>query len=81
MTLYFTPGDWSGTLEWSAVPNAESYEIYLKYSDSIRDFKCVADNITETTATIGLDYARKAEIYVVAKQNGKTVAESEHVTG
>ena len=74
MTLYFTPGDWSGTLEWSAVPNAESYEIYLKYSDSIRDFKCVTDNITETTASIGLDYARKAEFYVVAKQNGKTVA-------
>ena len=58
MTIKFTPGDWSGALEWSVVPNAENYDIYLKYSDSIRDFKCVAENIAETTATVGLDYAR-----------------------
>ena len=45
MTIKFTPGDWSGALEWSAVPNAENYDIYLKYYDSIRDFKCVAENI------------------------------------
>ena len=81
MTIKFTPGDWSGALEWSVVPNAENYDIYLKYSDSIRDFKCVAENIAETTATVGLDYARKAEIYVVAKKNGETIAESEHIIG
>ena len=81
MKLNFTPDNWSGTLSWSSAENADSYDIYLRYSDSIRDFKCVAENIAETTATIGLDYARKAEFYVVAKQNGNIIAESERITG
>lgn len=81
MKLLFTPADWSGTLVWDAVESADSYDIYLKYSDSIRDFGCVAENIAETTVTLGLDYARKAEIYVVAKKDGAVIAESEKITG
>ena len=81
MKLLFTPGDWCGTLIWDPVEGADSYAIYLKYSDSIRDFSCVADNITETTAKVGLDYARRAEFYVAAKQKGTVIAESERITG
>ncbi len=81
MTIKFTPADWSGKLTWDAVEAADSYDIYLKYSDSIRDFKCVAENITEAEATIGLDYARSAEFYVVAKKDGSVIAESDHITG
>ena len=81
MKLTFTPADWSGILTWDAVTGAESYDIYLKYSDSIRDFKCVAENLTETTARLGLDYARAAEFYVIAKKDGTVIAESERITG
>lgn len=81
MKITFTPADWSGKLTWDAVENAESYDIYLKYSDSIRGFRCVAENITETAATVGLDYARRAEFYVVAKRDGTVIAESERITG
>ena len=81
MKLTFTPADWSGILSWDAVAEAESYDIYLKYSDSIRDFKCVAENVTETTAKLGLDYARAAEFYVTAKKGGTVIAESERITG
>lgn len=81
MKLTFTPGDWSGTLEWDAVKEAEHYRIYLKYSDSIRDFKCVADNITGTSATIGLDYARRAKFYVVAVKGDTVLAKSDRIEG
>lgn len=81
MKLTFTPADWSGILTWDAVAEAESYDIYLKYSDSIRGFKCVAENVTETTAKLGLDYARAAEFYVTAKKGGTVIAESERITG
>lgn len=81
MKLTFTPADWSGILCWDAVAEAESYDIYLKYSDSIRDFKCVAENLTDTTAKLGLDYARAAEFYVTAKKGGTVIAESERITG
>ena len=81
MKLTFTPADWSGILTWDAVTGAESYDIYLKYSDSIRDFKCVAENVTETTARLGLDYARAAEFYVTAKKGCDVIAESERITG
>lgn len=81
MKLTFTPADWSGILSWDAVAEAESYDIYLKYSDSIRSFKCVAENVTETTAKLGLDYARAAEFYVTAKKGGTVIAESERITG
>ena len=81
MKLTFTPADWSGILSWDAVAEAESYDIYLKYSDSIRDFKCVAENVTDTTAKLGLDYARAAEFFVTAKKGGTVIAESERITG
>ncbi len=81
MKLTFTPADWSGILTWDAVAEAESYDIYLKYSDSIRGFKCVAENVIETTAKLGLDYARAAEFYVTAKKGGTVIAESERITG
>ena len=81
MKLTFTPADWSGILSWDAVTGAESYDIYLKYSDSIRDFKCVAENVTETTARLGLDYARAAEFYVIAKKGCDVIAGSERITG
>lgn len=81
MKLTFAPADWSGILSWDAVAEAESYDIYLKYSDSIRDFKCVAENLTDTTAKLGLDYARAAEFYVTAKKGGTVIAESERITG
>lgn len=81
MKLTFTPADWSGILSWDAVAEAESYDIYLKYSDSIRGFKCVAENVTETTVKLGLDYARAAEFYVTAKKGGTVIAESERITG
>ena len=81
MKLTFTPADWSGILTWNAVTGAESYDIYLKYSDSIRDFKCVAENLTETTVRLGLNYARAAEFYVIAKKGCDVIAESERITG
>jgi hypothetical protein len=81
MKLTFTPADWSGTLAWDAVNGADSYDIYLKYIDSIRNFKCVAENIADTSFKLGLDYARHAEFYVTAKKDGTVIAESEHITG
>lgn len=81
MKLTFTPADWSGTLAWDAVNGADSYDIYLKYIDSIRNFKCVAENIADTSFKLGLDYARRAEFYVTAKKDGTVIAESEHITG